>query len=593
MISDDYSIESWLPIQCGMLVGATQAVVLLADASGGYNQAWTWPGNSQVGPALLNAAAANAGNPKNALVPVDSATVSRDTKGIIVTSPLNRGDDYYGVIAVYLAEGNIETGRACAKALLWGRAWLNLLREPKGETAEANLLVIIDMVASTLEHSSFDESAAAVAAELARRFACERVSLGFLRRGRTRVLAMSRSASADSRMALLRSIGASMDEAIDQDATLVFPQSDQQSQSSQIFAAHKKLLTTYGGGGVCTVPIAHEGQLVAAITFEHKDPEFFNRKVVGICEAVAALVGPILASKRQAERWIGPHMFGSSFKQIRNLIEPGHVRLKLGVTAAVVTALFLGFATGEYRVAADAVIESTTQRSVTAPFDGYVDESSVRPGDIVSAGALLCRLEDRDLKLEEIKWSSEAAKLRKEYREALAGHERSRVRIIQAQLEQASAQLALAKEQLARTQVSAPVDGMIVKGDLTQSLGAPVQRGDVLFEVAPLNEYRVMLSVDEREVGRVKPGLPGQLALAGMPVDRLPIEVGRITPVSSTEDGANYFLVEAKIMGDDIQVLRPGMQGIGKISVGERKLIWIWTHEMIDWLRLQSWGWFA
>jgi hypothetical protein len=33
------------------------------------------------------------------------------------------------------------------------------------------------------------------------------------------------------------------------------------------------------------------------------------------------------------------------------------------------------------------------------------------------------------------------------------------------------------------------------------------------------------------------------------------------------------------------------MEGVGKIYVEERKLIWIWTHTLIDWMRLWLWSW--
>jgi hypothetical protein len=33
------------------------------------------------------------------------------------------------------------------------------------------------------------------------------------------------------------------------------------------------------------------------------------------------------------------------------------------------------------------------------------------------------------------------------------------------------------------------------------------------------------------------------------------------------------------------------MEGVGKILVGDRKLIWIWTHSLVDWLRLFAWKW--
>jgi hypothetical protein len=37
--------------------------------------------------------------------------------------------------------------------------------------------------------------------------------------------------------------------------------------------------------------------------------------------------------------------------------------------------------------------------------------------------------------------------------------------------------------------------------------------------------------------------------------------------------------------------LRPGMEGVGKVYIGQRKLIWIWTHEIVNWIRLKLWSW--
>ena len=44
---------------------------------------------------------------------------------------------------------------------------------------------------------------------------------------------------------------------------------------------------------------------------------------------------------------------------------------------------------------------------MAAPFNGYIKEAPARPGDVVKEGALLCRLDDRDLKLERLKWATE------------------------------------------------------------------------------------------------------------------------------------------------------------------------------------------
>jgi hypothetical protein len=66
--------------------------------------------------------------------------------------------------------------------------------------------------------------------------------------------------------------------------------------------------------------------------------------------------------------------------------------------------------------------------------------------------------------------------------------------------------------------------------------------------------------------------------------------VKQITPVTTPLEGRNYFRIEAHIE-ESSHHLRPGMEGVGKIAIGERKLIWIWTHSLVDWLHLSLWNW--
>ena len=152
---------------------------------------------------------------------------------------------------------------------------------------------------------------------------------------------------------------------------------------------------------------------------------------------------------------------------------------------------------------------------------------------------------------------------------------------------------------LARVQVIAPFDGVVVKGDLSQQLGSPVEMGKVLFEVAPLSAWRVMLKVDERDISHLQPGQPGDLVLTGLPGQRWPFKVKTVTPVSVAEEGRNYFRVEADL-GDlfarsagsaGAPPLRPNMEGVAKVTVGQRSLLWVWTHRFTDWLRLSWWHW--
>jgi hypothetical protein len=137
----------------------------------------------------------------------------------------------------------------------------------------------------------------------------------------------------------------------------------------------------------------------------------------------------------------------------------------------------------------------------------------------------------------------------------------------------------------------APFAGIVVSGDLHQSLGSTVRRGQVLFEVTPLNSYRVILEVDESDITSIANGQAGALSLTSLPGEVLPLAVTQVTPVALSREGRSYFRVEA-LLARTTDRLRPGMEGVAKVEAGRRKLIWIWTHKFVDWLRLTLWSWF-
>jgi len=94
----------------------------------------------------------------------------------------------------------------------------------------------------------------------------------------------------------------------------------------------------------------------------------------------------------------------------------------------------------------------------------------------------------------------------------------------------------------------------------------------------------------EREIAAIREGQHGQLAVAALSGEVADLVIDKITPVSSTADGHNFFRVEASL-ASTLNDLRPGMLGVGKVTVGERKLIEIWTRSLVDWFRLALWSW--
>jgi multidrug resistance efflux pump len=470
------------------------------------------------------------------------------------------------------------------RQLQWGSSWIEAYYRRRQWIARDSLGDVLDVVAVALEPRSFDAAATSTVTELAQLMACERVSVGFRKRTRTKVAALSHSAEFSDKNNLIRAIGAAIDAAVDQQCVLQYPNVD--PDTPHVLRAHAELAEQYAAGHVCTVPLASGDEVVGGLVFERAKP--FARHDVEQLEYVGALVGPILEAKRLEDRWIGSKILASVATFRDRLFGPRHPALKLSaVTAALLLAL-LTLVHGTYRVAADASLEGVVQQSVTAPISGYVSASNYRAGDVVEKGAVLAALDERDFQLQRLSLINEREMHRREYSRSLAEGDRAMVRVLDAQIEQADAEIRLLDEQLARTRITAPFTGLVVDGDLSQSLSAPVERGQVLFKLAPLDRYRVILMVDERDIAALAEGQAGRVALAGAPGDPLAIKLIKITPVSKVSEGQNRFRVEAELDGPP-DALRPGMEGVAKVDVGERSLLWIYTHKFTHWLR--QWWW--
>ena len=566
-----------------MVTGVTGALVLLATSgSDEYGQTACWPVDSN-GTPTLSLAARRAIREHRRIVespPAPPPGLGQSPSNVIAC-PVFVDGRLLGAFSVQMTGRADTQQRAALQVFAWGAAWLEILLRSQAVAAEGRLQVLVEGVAQGVNQKPSRESATAVANTLASQLGCERVTIGFTKGQDIEIGAMSNTARIEEKNNLVRTIVQAMHESVDQDISIMVPLMPE--HKTLVTDAHDRL-AELGGGVVCTVPLTHHDQCVGALTLERTAGRSFDMATLELCESVASIVGPVLDSKRQEQRPLLAKLGSTLHGHLRSLFGPGHLLLKTGMAVSVAVLLLLSLVHGDYRVDGKARLEGTTQRVVVAPYDGFLAEAPVRAGDIVQQGQLLCRLDDRDLVLERAKWSGERAQHLKSQREALGNHERTEISLTRSRLEQAEAELALVEEKLARTRVTAPLSGIVVSGDLSQSLGMPLERGQALFEIAPLDSYRIMLEVDERDVGHVAPGQRGRLALSGSPHEIHPFTVQRILPVSTAADGRNFFQVEASLE-ENGEALRPGMLGVGKIDAGEHRLIWLWTHKLVDWLR--------
>lgn len=583
---------AWLALLCSHVDRARAALVLTGEeGDGAFTVAAAWPDGQRDLQYLGPTAQLVLSERRGVVIGADGAAPSHDSPAQ-VAYPVEVEGRLFGAVVLDVGAGALADLQGALRQVHWASAWLvdhfrqRLLQ--RREIELARVATLNELMATALQFRELQPSALAVANELARRLRCDRVSIGFDQAGQIVPLVLSHTATFDKRSDLVRTLGEAMDEVLDLGVAVVHPGADDDELGA---LAHAEAARSLHVEAMLSVPLVHEGATIGAVTLERNAAPRFDVTEQRLVQALGVTLGPVWALQRANERSWWQRATDTARSALQAALGPQHPGLKLIGAMLAAALLIVTLVHADHRVAARTVIEGATQLAAVAPFEGYLAAGLVRAGDTVKRGQPLARLDDRDLKLERARWASEREQAARKYQVAMAGADRSAMAVLSAQVNQAEAQLALAEEKLARATLVAPFDGIVVSGDLSQLIGTPVEQGKLLFEIAPLSDYRVVLQVDDRDMAHLAKAQRGELVLSSLPDLNLPITVTTITPVATQRDGRNVFRVEAQIDSGDAARLRPGMEGVGKVVVGQRSLLWIWTHGFTEWLRLTVWNW--
>ncbi len=466
-----------------------------------------------------------------------------------------------------------------------------LVNDAQINDAQINLAQINAALIRLAEHSlaeaNFRSAATVLCTDLAVLLSAARVSLGWLGKGSIQIIALSNSGSAELESEQSEMLGNAMHEAIDQADTLQCPAPSTGLPARRIVQA-QQVLTRATQGSVLTVPLAGPGRISGALVIEFSAIDPITPDLVQLAQRAAQIMTPVLALLRERE---APWYQRLRASPTDRRIDAARTRMRryliASALALVLAALLVPI---NHSVSAPARIEGEVQRVVAAPIKGYLKAVKVRPGDRLKAGQLMAELGERDLELERAKFKSEIAQHEGAGAAAFAKGDRAAMSMSHAKADEARAQLGLVDHQLEQIQLTAPIDGVLIQGDLAQSIGAPVDRGQTLFTIAPVDRFRVIVELDERDVRAVSVGQRGELALSAMPWDTLAVSVKRIAPMATIVENRNVFELET-VLSSAVGEIRPGLRGTVHLSVGQSTLLMIWGTRAINTLKRWSWRW--
>lgn len=401
-----------------------------------------------------------------------------------------------------------------------------------------------------------------------------------------KIAALSGTEKIVGRMRLVQDLTAAMEECFDQDTELRWPCSPDDAVITRALRAHDD---HSGPLTAALLPLRSAGRVVGVLAVERRpDRPFLDHEIAGL-RVICELITPRLLDARERDRWIGAKLADTARNSIAGVLGPTHTWIKL--TAALLTLFIIALivlpaterAKGAFRVV------PVQRQVIPAPFNGFIDSVLVGVDQPVIAGqTILATLDTQELTLQLAANQAGASSARTEAGKARAEGKLAEAAIAEKRAEEIEATVDLLRQQLNRATIIAPISGTIISGDIERLIGAPVQTGQILFEIADLSNLHAEIGIPESRIADVRIGQTGRLATASYPDRKIAFEVDRITPVAELVDGRNVFRVRLRLI-DPPDWFRPGMSGEAKVDTGRRSLGGVLFRDLTDWLRMRLW----
>jgi HlyD family secretion protein len=243
-------------------------------------------------------------------------------------------------------------------------------------------------------------------------------------------------------------------------------------------------------------------------------------------------------------------------------------------------------------VAATGTIEPIRVIDVKSQASGEVREVGVELGDNVERGALLVRIDPRDVRntynqatadldVAQARYTVAQRKLERttdlrasqvvteeEYETALLENANAKAALVKAETN-----LELAEDRLNDVAVGAPIAGTVVEKTVEEgqiiTSAKEMTGGTILLRMADLNEVQVRTLVDETDIGVIEPGLQATIKVEAYPDRVFTGTVLQVEPQAVVEQNVTLFAVLTRIQNRE-GLLKPGMNADVEIVIGAR-----------------------
>ncbi len=462
----------------------------------------------------------------------------------------------------------------------------------------ARLRETLEMLDAAQRGASASSMASLFCDELRRRFACSRVSVGLVQGHDIKAVAISGADTIDRRNPAVEALEAAMDECADQDIEVLFPQSEDLAASERrVVRAHGDLSRGFGPSSILSLPLRVDGDLVGVAVLERAADDPFPPGSMGLLRLVAEFIGPAVWTRRLADRGIVAVSRDRVLDLGSAIVGPRHTLPKLIGALAILVFFVLAALPIRDVVSAEAEAKAMSQRAITPPYQGYLAWVGVKPGDAVTAGQVIARMDTTEREARLAEFDARYAAQRTKREAELARGSMDQAEVLTQSLNELEAQRGLLRYEIEKAQIRAPIDGRISGADLEPWLDASISPDTPLVRIVG-DQSVVVLRVPERDIAAAQKRLTdedaqatdGTFAPRARPEERLPLRLVRVNPQAEAVSGGNVYLVEAEIAGPAPSWLKPGMTGRARVRSGWTTPLARLARPLIDRAQM-AWWW--
>lgn len=439
-------------------------------------------------------------------------------------------------------------------------------------------------------YASLTEFAFAVANNLKAKLGCESVSFGIVRKNRVKLLSMSGTSQVDPSSLGTQQLQQVMEECVDAAdiCSIQLAKSGPEGISTG-HILHKQWHGDSAGASVASIPLQVEEKIVAILSLRHTPGQSFTLEQLEKVRELAAPLIPGALLLDRADRNLADHVKSAMIEWIINQLsqDTWTRRIAIGVALACLCLILVGKQT--YMLTLPCTIAPADEREISAPFEGVIEATLVRPGDSVEEGQVLARLDTHQLKLDLNKAKADYHAANIESIQGASEGDLQKLAIGKAKADAAKSLAQKIERNLELSEVRAPCKGTILSGDLDKRIGESVPMGESLFRFAAADKWKIVIDSPEFATSLIDVGQKGTFATVARPLVPLNVEVNHLRTHAEVRDGKNVFLSEAVVGGEAPDWLRSGMQGTTRIDVGRHPIYWVWLHRVIDQIRLKLW----